>query len=167
MPFRHYLSLFVIALVICAALLGLAFEERIAGDSSGDPRAINPTGTDTLAGTWDTSYGPMTIQVTSVLHGGRIEKVTGSWQQRGNTGLITTGTYNRDTGVFLFQFNEPWNGSTGTARFALGPDDVLHGNWQFDGGGGGGIWTMQRPAPGAAASDPMDPLDCPGPPPSF
>ena len=81
MPFRHSLSMFVIALAICAALLALAFVERIAGDSSDDPVAINPTGTSTLAGTWDTSYGPMTIKATLILHGGRIEKVTGSWQQ--------------------------------------------------------------------------------------
>lgn len=102
MPFRHYLSLFVIAMAICAALLVLAFEERIAGDSSGGPLAINPTGTNTPAGTCDTTYGPMTNKVTSILHGGRIEKVTSSWQQGGNTGLITTGTYNRDTGIFRF-----------------------------------------------------------------
>jgi len=97
----------VIAMAICAALLVLAFEERIAGDSSGGPVAINPTGTNTLAGTCDTSYGPMTNKATSILHGGRIEKVTSSWQQGGNTGLITTGTYNRDTGIFRFSSTSP------------------------------------------------------------
>jgi len=68
-------------MAICAALLVLAFEERIAGDSSGGPLAINPTGTNTPAGTCDTTYGPMTNKATSILHGGRIEKVTSSWQQ--------------------------------------------------------------------------------------
>lgn len=57
MPFRQYFSLFVIAVVICAGLLALALEERISGDSSEvNPTTTtsDPTGTETLAGSWDT-----------------------------------------------------------------------------------------------------------------
>lgn len=171
MSIRHDVSLFVVAAFLCAALLGLAFEERIFVRAGSEDPAVaestEPAGTDTLAGNWDTSYGPMTISVNSTSNDGQVEHVTGFWLQGRNTGLITAGTYYRSSGVFQFQFSEPWHGSTGTARFVLGAGGVFEGTWQFTGGSGRGNWSMQRPDPAASSNQPdlRPELDCPPAPP--
>jgi hypothetical protein len=167
MPVRHYLTLFAMAVVICGGLLGVTFEERLF--SNAEELAPNATSalpdTSTLAGDWDTSYGPMTIKVNSTSRNGQIEHVSGSWDQGGNTGYVTSGTFDRQSGIFLFQFSEPWHQSTGSAQFVLGEDGVFAGTWSFTGRNQGSSWTMQRPGLHARSSSVADPLDCPAPPP--
>ncbi|MDA1251567.1 MAG: hypothetical protein O2820_20350 [Planctomycetota bacterium] len=134
------------AVVICAGLLGLTFEDRLRGSVSHESDiAEPPPETDTLAGLWDTSYGPMTIKVNSMSTGGQTEHVTGSWKQGGNTGYVTSGTFNRQSGVFQFSFSEPWHQATGTAQFVRGSDGIFSGTWSFTGNASMSHWSMQRP----------------------
>jgi hypothetical protein len=165
MPIRHYLTLFAMAAVICAGLLGLTFEDRLRGSvSSESDVAEAPAGTETLAGVWDTSYGPMTIVVNSTSKNDQVEHVSGSWQQGGNTGIVKSGTFDRQSGIFLFQFSEPWHQRTGSAKFVRGEDSIFAGTWTFTGSNAASQWSMQRPELHARSLNVQDPLDCPAAP---
>jgi hypothetical protein len=162
MPVRHYLMLFFMAVVMCAGLLGVTFEDRLFGNAKEPESGVtpNPRDTKTLAGVWDTSYGPMTITVNSTSENGHVEHVSGSWDQSGNTGYVTSGTFDRRTEIFLFQFSEPWHQSTGSAKFVRGEDGVFAGTWSFTGANSTSPWSMQRPGLNSQGSVVKDPLDC-------
>lgn len=170
MPIRHYLTLFVMAVAIGAGLLAITFEERLSGsddsveNSSGHS---DQTGAQTLAGIWDTSYGPMTISVESTSPDGHVEHVSGSWQQGNFTGIVTSGTFDRRTGIFQFQFSEPWHQKTGSAQFVLNEEGTFSGTWTFTGSTSASSWSMQRPGLNSSSSVIADPLDCPSAPPTM
>lgn len=59
-------------------------------------------------------------------------------------GVITAGTFDPDTGVLEFTFDEPWHNMSGTARLQMSPDgNRLDGTWTFT-SGGSDTWTMWR-----------------------
>jgi hypothetical protein len=103
-----------------------------------------------VAGVWDSSYGPVTIQYSRG-EGHKRVRITGSWVQGPRmVGVITSGTFDPVNGVLEFAFEEPWHNQSGTAVFRLSADgNTLSGTWSYI-GGGGGSWVMTRPrtAPG-------------------
>ena len=117
------------------------------------PSSIN-TGR-TVAGTWQSDFGPVTLQQDSA-DGQQFAAVSGFWIQgagvgacplaastRGCRGVITKGTFNPVTGVLEFSYDEDWVAKTGSARLTLSPDGrMLAGTWTQP--GSSGTWTMLR-----------------------
>lgn len=122
---------------------------RILQQGKDDPRlADKPHGdaAGAIGGEWISNWGPMSIEARR--EQGRI-LVTGDWDQGpGMHGKITSGSFDEQTGVLQFHFDEPWHNQTGTAELRMTEDGrALAGTWQFT-TGGGGSWTMRRPSPG-------------------
>lgn len=129
-----------------AAVTAMAriFERRFAAQlaaAPGQPLA-DADALKRIAGSWETSWGPMTLEARRE---GGIVVVTGRWVQGpGMIGAVTRGTFDPETRVFEFDFDEPWHNQTGTATFTMSPDGQrLSGTWTFT-AGGGGAWTMER-----------------------
>jgi HEAT repeats len=97
-----------------------------------------------IAGIWSSNWGPVTIDAKAVDARQRVV-LQGSWVQgAGMDGVITAGTFEPDTGIFEYSFDEPWHNMSGTARLRMSPDgNRLNGTWTFT-SGGSGTWTMWR-----------------------
>jgi len=98
-----------------------------------------------IAGTWDSTYGPVTIQYARGAGHNRV-RITGTWVQGPSmVGVITSGTFDPVNGVLEFTFDEPWHNQSGTAVFRLSADgNTLTGTWSYT-SGGGGKWVLTRP----------------------
>jgi hypothetical protein len=113
----------------------------VAGLRSADSRNPSPV----IDGVWESTYGPVTLKYGPGT-GAQPMAITGSWVQGPKmVGVITSGSFDPVKGVLEFAFSEPWAGQTGTAVLRLSADGkTLSGTWQYDGGCGGGSWTMTR-----------------------
>ena len=122
-------------------------EVSVTGLRSSDPRDKThlAEATTSIAGVWDSNWGPATIECADVEDYGSVP-ITGSWKQGpGQVGVIKSGTFDSAKGVLEFAFDEPWHNQSGTAVLSLSADGkTLKGTWRFTTSGGGGNWTMTR-----------------------
>lgn len=111
-------------------------------DGEKAPKKLTPM---SFAGTWETTWGPLTIELVPSKDRSKIA-FKGSWEQGpGKTGAIKRGTFDPKTGRVEFSFFEPWNESTGTTHMQLAKDGrSFIGTWSFTGSTSTGTWNMRR-----------------------
>lgn len=91
----------------------------------------------TIRGTWDSDWGPVTFENSD-------GKIAGFWKQgAGKTGEIREGKFNEELNQLEFSYFEPWNGIKGTAILNLSKDEhKLTGTWTQE--NGSGSWNLSR-----------------------
>ncbi|MBI3180526.1 MAG: DUF2974 domain-containing protein [Myxococcales bacterium] len=96
-----------------------------------------------VAGTWQSSWGPVTLSHPA-LQGNRPAPISGSFQQPNDgTGTITGGSWNPATGRLEFEYYQPWNKMPGKATLTLSKDGKqLTGGYKQP--NASGSWTMTR-----------------------
>jgi hypothetical protein len=119
----------------------------VTGLRSSDPpeKTHLAEATKSIAGVWDSTWGPVTIECADVEDYGSVP-IAGSWVQGpGQVGVIKSGTFDSAKGVLEFAFDEPWHNQSGTAVLSLSADGKkLKGTWKFTTSGGSGSWVMTR-----------------------
>jgi outer membrane protein OmpA-like peptidoglycan-associated protein len=116
--------------------------EAVAAVEAGRQVAVAdlPDGMVNIAGRWDSTYGPVDLKITSVSSG--IAKFIGSWNQGGQIGTITSGTF--DGKQLQMEYYMPWKKTYGTWKLTL--DST---GWQADGTyqqpNDSGAWNIARP----------------------
>ncbi len=133
-------------------LMGIVAVAKLSGSSgSGTPPPPNastqPESTvaldHTIAGTWESNFGPVTIEHAEVQGDDPVD-ITGSWVQGpGKKGTITSGTFDPAKGNLKFNYVEDWSGVKGTANLNLSEDaNELSGKWSQ--AGTSGDWFLTR-----------------------
>jgi hypothetical protein len=107
--------------------------------ASAAPRAEGPD----LNGTWESSYGPVTL-VHDAVSGDDPVEVTGSWLQGPDKeGEITGGTFDPKAGTLEITYTETWSDVEGTATFELSEDgSTLEGSYEQE--NSRGEWILAR-----------------------
>jgi CubicO group peptidase (beta-lactamase class C family) len=98
-----------------------------------------------IAGDWDSNWGLATLQ-TKPIKGKTLVSVTGSYSTAPDQkGFIKSGSFDPATGVFEFNFEEPFRGpkAHGKAKMTLAADGN-HFKGRYDQVGEHGDWNMTR-----------------------
>ncbi|MBX9878978.1 MAG: hypothetical protein K2Y22_11025 [Candidatus Obscuribacterales bacterium] len=106
------------------------------------PQQASQPATPSIAGTWSSTYGPMTLEVSNQPNG--LQQVKGHWQQAADKqGVIEEGVYDPKAGTVNFSYYEHWINVHGTASLNLSADGrTLEGTWTQ--AGSTGRWTLTR-----------------------
>jgi hypothetical protein len=107
------------------------------------PPAGNPSAAASIAGTWNSDFGPVTFAYGTVTAGQPIP-ITGFWIQAADKrGVIQSGSFDPVSGRVQFSYFQNWNNVTGSAQLQLSADGkTLSGTWMQP--GSSGTWTMTR-----------------------
>jgi hypothetical protein len=101
-------------------------------------------------GDWNSSWGPVSIRTTGEYFPDGSMHITGSWNEgHGHVGTITRGAVSPNTNKFWFEFYQPWDGVTGTARFTRLDNGNYHGTFTHNNGPKArlsGTWDLTRPS---------------------
>ena len=137
----------LIALVVVSINLGSDDGEEpqrttslLGGTATATPEAATPS----IAGVWDSNFGPVTFKHRNVDEDLGAVKLTGSWEQgEGKHGKITGGRFNPSKGTVEIEYVETWSEVEGTAVFELSADGLtLTGT--YDQPGAKGAWVLSR-----------------------
>ena len=123
-------------------------------DENGGPSVADSSGVNSIAGTWESVGGPVTLE-HGPIEGRSAVTLSGFYLLNNdkNRGVITRGTYYPFKRTAQFEFAEPWWGGTGSVELTLSADgNELGGTWRNSKGEGGAWQTMRRPQPSAAES---------------
>jgi hypothetical protein len=101
-------------------------------------------------GDWNSSWGPVSIKTTGEYFPDGSMRITGSWNEgHGHVGTITRGAVSPNTNKFWFEFYQPWDGVTGSARFTQLDNGNYHGTFTHHNGPKArlsGTWDLTRPS---------------------
>jgi alpha-tubulin suppressor-like RCC1 family protein len=121
-----------------------------------------------IAGTWNSKLGTVTLQHAPATGTGPVAVVGFHDESRNNRAELRDGRFDPVAGTLEFTYFQPWRNVTGTGRFVLSADNnKLTGTYSQP--GATGPWNLERagvpsasPAPGASAKSAARPADSPG-----
>jgi hypothetical protein len=125
-----------VLLIVC--LTAAFFKLSTAG--VGEGASNEGASAQSVAGTWLSNWGPVTLVVKPAGNG---VQISGFLQQDpGNKGTIENGSFDPKTRQLVFSYRQPWNNEKGTTTVTLSEDGkTMAGNWKQS--KASGPYTMQ------------------------